>query len=157
MQDRRCAVEVAISFLKPRESKQRLADLRRRGDRFLIQRARFLHPALVLQIPRQIGEQDRIALVGEIEDAAIVVFADLRPVGLGQYHAHQVVRLWVFRRDADGVARMVFGFREIAFAQQDQRQLVGGCQVVGIERDNAVDQRVGRLMLALGLADFVQD
>ncbi len=58
-------------------------------------RSRFLHAPLVLQVPRKIGEQDRIALFGEFKDAAIVVLAGLRPVGLGQNHAHQVVRLWV--------------------------------------------------------------
>ena len=95
-----------------------------------------VHAALVLQVPCKVGEQDRITLSGQFQHAAIVVFADLRPVGLGHDHAHQVMRLWVFRRDAHGVAGMAFGFGQIALAQQDQSELVGGDKIVGIERDD---------------------
>ena len=48
------------------------------------------------------------------------------------------------------------GLGQAALAEQDQRQFVGGDKVVGVERDDAADQRLGRARLALGLADFVQ-
>jgi hypothetical protein len=38
-----------------------------------------------------------------------VVLASVRPVGLGQRDPHQVVRLGIFRRDANGVAGMQLG------------------------------------------------
>ena len=64
-------------------------------------------------------------MVGELEDAAIVVFADLRPIGLRQNHAHQIVRLRVLRRDTDGVACMVLGFCRHTKLEPHQVAVVG--------------------------------
>ena len=149
-------VELAVGFLQPRPAEQGLADLRRGGDGFPVEGAAFLHPALVLQVPGQVGEQDRIAAAAEFENLAIVVFADRGPLRLGQDHAHQVVRLRVLRRDADGVAGLDLGFLDGALAQQQQREFVGGGEVVGVERDDTADQRLGRGVFPLVLADLVQ-
>ena len=67
------------------------------------------------------------------------------------------MRLRVLRRDAHRVAGMMLGFGQVALAQQDQRQLVGGDEVVGVQRDDAADQRLGGARVALRLADVVQD
>jgi hypothetical protein len=44
----------------------------------------------------------------------------------------RIVRLWVFQSDAHGVAGVVLGFGQAAPAQQDQRQFIGGDEIVGI-------------------------
>ena len=85
-----------------------------------------------------------------------MIFAGLRSLCFRHDHAHQVVGLRVFRCDADGVAGMDLGFGERAAAQQQQGEFVGGDEIVGIQRDDAADQRFGGRVLALGLADFVQ-
>ena len=145
-------LELAVGFLQPRPAQQGLADFRRRGDGLLVERARLRHAALVLQVPGEVGEQDRIAALRQFQHAAVMVFADLRPLRLGQDHAHQVVRLRVRGRDADRVAGVDLGFAEIALAEQQQRQLVGGPEVVGVERDDAADQRLrGRVPLPWSL------
>ena len=50
----------------------------------------------------------------------------------------------------------MLGFGQTALAQQDQRQLVGGDQIVGVQRDDPAEQRLGGLRSALRLADFVE-
>ena len=149
-------VELAVGFLEPGPAQQGLADVGGAGDGFLVERAAFLHAALVFQVPGQVGEQDRVAAAAEFQHLAVVVFADLRALRLGQDHAHQVVGLRVLRRDADGVAGLDFGLLDGALGQQQQGEFVGGGEVVGVERDDAADQRLGGSVVPLVLADLVQ-
>ena len=106
--------------------------------------------------PRQIGEHDRIAPAGKLEHAAVVIFADLRPLCLDENHAEQVVRLRNGRRDTHGVAGVDLGFAEIALVEQQQRELVGGPEIIGVEGDDVPDQRFGRRRAVLVFADLVE-
>ena len=150
-------VELAVGFLQPRPAEEGLADVGRGGDGFLVELAAFLHAALVFQVPGKVGEQDRVAGAAEFQNFAVMIFADLGTLRLGQDHAHQVVRLRVLRGDADGVAGLDLGFLDGAAAKQQERAFVGGGQVVGVEGDDAADERLGGGQVPLVLSDLVQD
>ena len=64
--------------------------------------------------------------------------------------------LRIGRRDAHGIAGVNLGFGEIALAQQQQRQLVGGPEIIRIETDDAPDQRFGRSLAVLVFPDLVE-
>jgi hypothetical protein len=157
IEDLCCRIEIAISFFESGETQQRLAHLRCGGHRLLVEHARLFHVALVLQVPGQVGQQDRIALPGQFHDAAIMIFTDLRPVCLCHDHAHQVVGLRVLRCDAHCIAGMMLGFGQAALVEQDQREFVGSDQVVRVQCNDAADQRLGGARVTLRLADIVQD
>ena len=53
--------EIAVGFLELAPPEQRLEHVRRRFDGFVVERARLRDPSLALEIPGQVGQQDRVA------------------------------------------------------------------------------------------------
>ena len=51
---------------------------------------------------------------------------------------------------------MQFRFRKTTFAKQKQGKLVGGCKLVGIERNETPEQRFSSYLLPLNMTDLVQ-
>ena len=66
---------------------------------------------------RRVGQHDRLLAIGQFQHAPVMVLADQRAVGLGGHQADEIMRLGVFRGDADGVARMDFGLRQRALGR----------------------------------------
>ena len=137
------AGEVSVGLLHPRPAEQGLEDGRVQPDGLLVEPARLLHPPLVLQVPGEVGEHDRIGSPQKLQHASVVMLARLRPVGLGQDHAHQVVRLHVRRREAHGVARVDLGLVQRALLEQPHGQGLGGGEVVGGDPQEPPEQRLG--------------
>ncbi len=92
----------------------------------------------------------------QLQHAAVVVLADLRPVRLGHDHAHQVVRLRVERRDAHGVAGVCSASASAPLPNSSERQRLGGGQVVGIEPHDALQSASAARLSALRRADFCE-
>lgn len=156
IQDLVRAREVAIGLLHPGIAQKGLQDGRVERDQFLVEPARFDHLSLVLQIPGEIGEEDGIAPSRQFRHPAIVIFAGLRPVQLRQDHAHEIMRLGVGRRDPDRVAGMDLRIGQIAFAEQQQGQLLRRPDVVGHHHDEAPDQRLGGRERPQGAAKLIE-
>ena len=149
-------VEMPVRLLHARPAEQGLQH-RRPGDVGLpVQRAGLLHAALGFEVPGEVGEHDRVARLRQSYDLQVMIFANLRLAALGEHHAHQVVRLRRFRRDADGVAGMIFRLVEAALGKQKKRNLVDRPEVVGVERDQPADQRLRGGRRAGGAAHLEQ-
>ena len=87
--------------------------------------ARLRHPALVLEVPGEIGDEDRARRAQQFMRAAVMVLADLGPLRLGHDHAHQIVRLRSSRGDAHGVARVKLGLGERALVEEQRARAPG--------------------------------
>jgi len=147
------AREIAVGFLHPRPAKQGFHHLRRLCRRLFVKLPRLGHPALGLQIPGEVCQHDRVALAGQFDDPAIMVFAGLRPIGLGHDHAHQIVRLRIFRGNAHTVAGVGLGLGYCSFGQQRDSQLVRRPQGVGVQLHDTAQQRLGGSVTDIGPAD----
>ena len=86
-----------------------------------------------------------------------MIFAHRRAVRLGEHHTEEVVRLCVLRGDAHGVSGVALGFGEVPAADQKESELIRGPEIIGLEGDQASDERNARLGFSLSLADLVQD
>jgi len=82
-----------------------------------------------------------------------MVFAGLRPVGLGHDHAQEIVRLRILGGDAHTIAGVDFSFGDGALGEQRQGQLVRRPQCIGVELHEAPQQRLGGQAAAVGAAD----
>ena len=67
-----CARKIAVGLLHPRPAEEGLEDRGVELRRLLVKTPRFLHAALVLQVPGEIGEQDGAALRQQLHRAAIM-------------------------------------------------------------------------------------
>lgn len=123
--------------------------------------ARFPVPFLSLEEWRRsmakLYKQDRVAPPGQFEDPAVMVFADLRPVAFRQRHAQEIVRLGVFRRDADRVPSVDLGLGDGTLLQQSQSQVVRRRDGVGMQSDDAAQQGLGGVRPARSPAQTVKD
>ena len=72
-----------------------------------------------------------------------MVFAGLRPVGLGHDHAQEIVRLRILGGDAHTIAGVDFSVGNGTFGEQRQGQLVRRPQCIGVELHEAPQQRFG--------------
>lgn len=118
---------------------------------FLVKRPCLRRPPLEFQAPGEIGEQDRVARLPQRQGPPVMIFAEPGAIGLGEDHAEEIMRLRMMRRDPRGVAGDGFGLAEGATLKQDQREFVGRLDMVGIERDEALKQFLGRARLAARL------
>ena len=84
------AAEIAVGLLHLRPTVEGPENVGIERDRLLVQGPRLLHPPLALEVPGQIGEQDRARLRQKLHRAAVMEFADVRAVLLGRDHAHQI-------------------------------------------------------------------
>jgi hypothetical protein len=133
-------VQIAIGLLELSPPEQRLENVRRHVGRFNIELSRFGDPALALQIPREIGQQNRVAPASDLQDAPIVELTDVRVLRLGEYHAHEIMGSRVHGRQPHGVACMSLGSREIAGLKKQHSSFERGVDIVGVNCDKALQQ-----------------
>ena len=140
--------EIAVGFLELAPPEQRLEDVRRRFDGFVVERPRLRNPSLALQVPGQVGQQDRVARTGNFQDATIMKLSDMRTLGFSQNHAHQVMRHRMHRGETHRISRMMFGAGQVAPLEQQHCQFLGGVDVIWRDSDEPLQQRQRRLLAA---------
>ena len=149
--------KVPIGFLEAREAHKRMQIIRIAREGFAIERPRLRHLPLVLQAEGEVGQKGGVAILRKLKGASKVMLADDRPVPLGERQAEKIMGLSVIRREADRVPGVADGAIHVPPAQEQQRQLIDGPEIVGRQANNALDERRAGVRTALALADFIQD
>ena len=85
-----------------------------------------------------------------------MVLAYLGSLSLSRDHPHEIMRLRVRRGDPYSIACVIFGFRQRALVEQEQRERLRRRQIVWIEPHHPSKQRLDRRWSPLRRAKLVK-
>jgi len=87
---------------------------------------------------------------------ALLLLLNVRPLRLRKDHAHQIVRTRMGGRQTYRITGMLFRSGQIAALEQQHRQFLGGIDVVGIDRNEPLEQYHCGLLLTRLTADLIE-